>query len=166
MVGLTLGYAVSNDVQKQPNKIDFSLVKTLLEKYVPERAFFVYHYYKTQYSFEQNDNQEATKNLNILLASSPAKLSFEQACMAVMNFGASLIKAGQFQAILTQLDTVQIPEKEMQLNYLRDYVKAAFYINAKDFVNFKTVANAMLSNKNTPANLKAELQSVLEKIGN
>lgn len=165
LVALTLGYALSTVVQKHPDKLDFDLVKTLLEKYVPKRSFFVYHYYKTQYFFEQNNNSEALKAFNMLLANTPTKLSYEQMCMALINFGPTLMKAGQLQATFTKFDAIQIPAKEADLSYLKEYVKAIIYVNVNDLSNFKVVAKAMLLNANTPDKLKTDIKSYLQKIG-
>lgn len=165
LVALTLGYALSNVVQKQPDKLNFEPVKMLLEKYVPERSFFVLNYYQTQYYFEQNNQTEAIKYFKDLLANTPVKISYEQMCMVLMNFGPTLAKYGELEPIFTQFDAIKIPEKEANLSYLKDYVKAIIYVNLNDLVNFKIVANAMLLNASTPDKLKVDIKSYLQKIG-
>ena len=165
LVGLTLGYALSVVAQKQDEKINFEVVKALLEKYVPERAFFVLHYYQTQYSFEQNNLQEALKAFNSLLANTPTKLSFEQMCMAVINFGPQLMRAGELKAIFAKFDEVKIPENEAKMSYLRDYAKAIIYVNVNDLTNFRLMAKTLLQNPTTPDKLKEDVKAYLSKIG-
>ncbi|RZK92826.1 MAG: DUF255 domain-containing protein [Pedobacter sp.] len=66
LVSLAIQYALSEDVQVT-EEIDFDAVKKILDKYVPERSFFVYNYFRTQYFLENKEMESALASFNEIL---------------------------------------------------------------------------------------------------
>lgn len=164
IISLTLGYGLYQSGVKGEEEIDFNGIKTLLDKYVPKSAFFVYHYFRTQYLLQDKKTDEAVKEFNILLENTPAKVEFEQLCNAMMSFGPTLEQEGKLTASLTKFDAVQIPASQANLSYMKDFVKGIIYIKMKQYDKFKTIANSLITNPDTPENVKADLGTALEQI--
>ncbi|MEE1946369.1 DUF255 domain-containing protein [Pedobacter sp. KR3-3] len=165
IIGLTLGYAVSGAIQGDSEEPDFAAVKTILDKYIPEKSFFIYHFFQTQYFLNSKKTDEAIKEFNILLDNTPAKVDFEHLCNAMMTFGPVLAEEGKLAPLLTKFESIALPAKDAKKAYLKDYVKAILFIKAKDFEKFKTIANRMIANPDTPDAIKEDLKSALDQIG-
>lgn len=161
-VSLTLGYALSPAVQVDYDHIDFVVVKRLLDQYVPEKSFFVLHYFKAQYLLDNKKTTEAIAELDELIANSPAKVTFDQVCNAMMNMGPILLAQGKLEEPLKKFEAV--PISDQSLAYMKDFVKALIYIKAKDFERFKTIAKQMIASNTTPENVKKDLNEALEKM--
>lgn len=161
-VSLTLGYALSPAVQTDYDHIDFVVVKRLLDQYIPERSFFVLHYFKAQYLLDNKKTTEAIAELDELLTNSPEKVTFDQVCNAMMNIGPILLEQGKLDEQLKKFEAV--PVKDTSMAYMKDFVKALIYIKAKDFDKFKIVANQMIASNATPENVKKDLKEALEKV--
>jgi thiol-disulfide isomerase/thioredoxin len=164
MVSLTLGYSLSAHEQLDEETLDFEIVKTLLEKYVPEKAFFVYHYFKAQYALDNKETVEALSEIDAILANTPAKVTFDQVCNAMMNIGPVLVSAGKLDATLKKFEDIKLTEKDADKIYMKDFVKAIIYIKVKDFEKFKVVANTMIASTGTPEKVKEDLKAALERI--
>lgn len=164
IISLTLGYGLYQSGVKGEEEIDFNGIKSLLDKYVPSSSFFVYHYFRTQYLLQDKKIDEAVKEFNMLLDNTPAKVEFEQLCNAMMSFGPTLAQEGKLTETLAKFDAVQIPANEVKLSYMKDFVKGIIYIKMKEYDKFKTIANALIANPNTPENVKTDLGTALEQI--
>jgi thiol-disulfide isomerase/thioredoxin len=161
-VSLTLGYALSPAVQTDYDHIDFVVVKRMLDQYIPERSFFVLHYFKAQYLLDNKKTTEAIAELDELLTNSPEKVTFDQVCNAMMNMGPILLEQGKLDEQLKKFEAVHV--KDTSMVYMKDFVKALIYIKAKDFDKFKVIANQMIASNATPENVKKDLKEALEKI--
>lgn len=164
IISLTLGYALSAHEQLDDENLDFEIVKTLLEKYVPEKAFFVYNYFRTQYLLDNKETEEAISTFDAILMNTPAKVTFDQTCNAMMNVGPILLSEGKLDATLKKFEDIKLADKDVDKAYMKDFVKAIIYIKGKDFEKFKAVANTMISGADTPDKIKEDLKSVLERI--
>ncbi len=164
IISLTLGYGLYQSGIKGEEKINFDGIKALLDKFVPSNSFFVYHYFRTQYLLQDKNTDEAVKEFNILLDNTPSKIEFEQLCNAMMSFGSILDQEGKLTETLAKFDAVQIPASEAKLGYMKDFVKGIIYIKLKQYDKFKTIASALISNPNTPENVKSDLNIALESI--
>lgn len=164
LVSLTLGFGIYQSAIKDENSMDFESVKALLDKYVPQKSFFVYHYFRTQFFLEEKKTEEAIKEFDLIIDNTPAKIDFEQLCNAMMSLGPVLAGEGKLDAAITRFDAVQIPEKEAKLAYMKEFVKGIIYIKMKEYEKFKVIANALIANPNTPDSVKTDLKSALEKI--
>jgi thioredoxin-related protein len=161
MVGLALGYALSASVQTDEENIDFDALDKILAKYVPEKAFFVGHYFRAQYNVDNKKFDKAETELNILIDNTPEKVTFDQVCNALMNMGPELAKENKLEALLKKLDGVKLSAKDADKNYMKDFVKAIIYIKAKDMVKFKAKATEMIASKDVPEAVKADLKEAL-----
>ncbi|MFA6277386.1 MAG: DUF255 domain-containing protein [Pedobacter sp.] len=164
LISLTLGYSLSEHEQLDDESLDFEIIKTLLEKYVPEKAFFVYHYFKSQYALDNKETEEAISEFDALLMNTPTKVTFDQVCNAMMNIGPALLNEGKLEATLKKFEDIKLIEKDADKVYMKDFVKAIIYIKVKDFEKFKVVANTMIASTGTPEKVKEDLKSALERI--
>jgi len=164
LISLTLGYSLSEHEQLDDETLDFEIIKTLLEKYVPEKAFFVYHYFKSQYALDNKETDEAISEFDAILTNTPAKVTFDQVCNAMMNIGPALLSEGKLETTLKKFEDIKLTEKDADKAYMKDFVKAIIYIKVKDFEKFKSVANAMIASAGTPEKIKEDLKAALERI--
>lgn len=164
LVSLTLGFGIYQSALKDENSMDFESIKALLDKYIPQKSLFVYQYFRTQYFLEEKKIPEAIQEFDLIVDNTPAKIDFEQLCNAMMSFGPILAGEGKLDATIARFDAVKIPEKEAKLSYMKEFVKGIIYIKMKEYEKFKTVANALIANPDTPENVKTDLKSALEKI--
>ena len=164
LVSLAIQFALSEEVQVT-EEIDFEAVKKILDKYVPERSFFVYNYFKTQYFLENKEMEPALAAFNEIV-SNPAKVGYQQLCNAMMGFGPTLYEEGKLDSYLEKFEAVSVPAKEASLTYLKEFVKAIIYIKTKQTDKFKTAANAMLANATTPEDVKKDLKLALQNMEN
>lgn len=161
-ISLTLGYAFSPAVQTDYDNVDFVVVKRLLNQYVPEKSLFIFHYFKAQYLLNNKKTDEAVVEIDSLLANTPSKITFDQACNTMMNMGPILLAQGKLDASLKKFEA--IPLTDQTLVYMKDFVKALIYIKAKDFPKFKTVATQLIASATTPEKVKKDLKDALDKI--
>jgi len=164
LVSLAIQYALSEDVQVT-EEIDFDAVKKILDKYVPERSFFVYNYFRTQYFLENKEMESALASFNEIL-DNPAKVGYAQLCNAMMSFGPTLHAEGKLDTYLTKFKAIAVPAKDVEIAYLKDFVKAIIYIKTKQTDKFKEAANLMLANTTTPEDVKKDLRAALQNMGN
>lgn len=164
LVSLAIQYALSEDVQVT-EEIDFDAVKKILDKYVPERSFFVYNYFRTQYFLENKEMESALASFNEIL-DNPAKVGYAQLCNAMMSFGPTLHAEGKLDTYLTKFEAIPVPAKDAEIAYLKDFVKAIIYIKTKQTDKFKEAANLMLANTTTPEDVKKDLRAALQNMGN
>ncbi|RZJ20249.1 MAG: DUF255 domain-containing protein [Acinetobacter sp.] len=161
LVGLTIDYAISDKAQGDAEELDFNIVKTILDKYIPSKAFFVLHYFKAQYALDNGKMDDAVTSLNLLIASTPSKVSIDQISNAMMNMGPILLEKGKFEPTLKKFEAMQIDEKTA---YMKDFTKAIIYIKAKDLEKFKVIANKMILDTNTPESVKEDIKSALARM--
>lgn len=164
MVALTLGFGIYGSAQADENNLDFDSIKALLDKYVPERSFFVFQFFKTQYLLGEKKTDDAIKEFNVILDNTPSKIEFEQLCNAMMSFGPILAQEGKLAPAMTKFEAVEIPAKDAKLNYMKDFVKGIIHIKMKEYEQFKTIANKLIANADTPENVKEDLKAALAKI--
>ena len=164
LVSLAIQFALSEEVQVT-DEIDFEAVKGILDKYVPERSFFVYNYFKTQYFLENKEIEPALAAFNEIM-DNPAKVGYQHVCNAVMGFGPTLFEEGKLDTYLEKFNAIPVPAKEADLAYLKDFVKAIIYIKTKQTDKFKETANTMLASANTPEDIKKDLRQALQNMGN
>lgn len=164
LINLTLGYGLSDAVQVDQDNLDYDALKRILETYIPEQSFFVYNYFRAQYLMDNKDIDGALASLNTLLDNTPAKVTYDQICNAMISMGPTFEQAGKADEILKKFDAIKIPEKEANKAYMKDFVRAIIAIKNKDMEKFKTLANAMLSKPNVPENVKEDLKAALERI--
>jgi thioredoxin-related protein len=163
LVSLTIQFALSEEVQVT-EEIDFEAVKNILDKFVPERSFFVYNYFRTQYFLENKEIEPALSAFNTIL-DNPSKVGYSQLCNAMMNIGPILYEQGKLEPVLTKFNAIVVPAKEAGLAYLKDFVKAIIYIKTKQTAKFKEVANSMIANPKTPEDVKKDLSQALQNMG-
>ncbi|WP_233164556.1 thioredoxin family protein [Pedobacter sp. ASV28] len=163
LVSLTIQFALSEEVQVT-EEIDFEAVKNILDKFVPERSFFVYNYFRTQYFLENKEIEPALSAFNTIL-DNPSKVGYSQLCNAMMNIGPTLYEQGKLEPVLTKFNAIVVPAKEAGLAYLKDFVKAIIYIKTKQTAKFKEVANSMIANPKTPEDVKKDLSQALQNMG-
>ncbi|MNK19606.1 thiol:disulfide interchange protein precursor [compost metagenome] len=164
LVSLAIQFALSEEVQVT-EEMDFEAIKKILDKYVPERSFFVYNYFKTQYFLENKEVDEALTSFNEIL-DHPEKSDYQQLCNAMMGFGPILFEEGKLDTYLAKFNAIPVPAKEANVAYLKDFVKAIIYIKTKQTDKFKEIANAMLANATTPEDIKKDLKLALQNMGN
>jgi len=164
IVGLTLGYAVSGAIQGDSEEPDYAAVKSILDKYIPEKSFFVYHFFRTQFFLNTKQTDEAVKEFDIILANTPSKVDFEHLCNAMMSFGPILAEEGKLAPVLTKFENIVVPAKDAKKAYLKNYVKAILLIKGKEFDKFKTLAATMIASADTPDAVKEDLKSALAQI--
>jgi thiol-disulfide isomerase/thioredoxin len=163
LVSLAIQFALSEEVQVT-DEIDFEAVKKILDKYVPERSFFVYNYFRTQYFLENKETEQALAAFNEIL-NHPAKVSYEQLCNAMMNIGPLLHEQGKLDTYLEKFSNVAVPQQEADKAYLKDFVKAVIYIKTKQTDKFKETASAIVANASTPEDVKKDLKQALQNMG-
>lgn len=164
IVGLTLGYAVSGAIQGDSDEPDYAAVKSILDKYIPEKSFFVYHFFRTQFFLNTKQTDEAVKEFDIILANTPSKVDFEHLCNAMMSFGPILAEEGKLAPVLTKFENIVVPAKDAKKAYLKNYVKAILLIKGKEFEKFKTLAATMIASADTPEAVKEDLKGALAQI--
>jgi len=164
LVSLAVQFALSEEVQVT-DELDFTAIKGILDKYIPERSFFVYNYFKTQYFLENKEMESALAAFSEIL-NNPAKVDYQQVCNAMMSFGPVLYEEGKLDTYLEKFNTISVPAKEADLTYLKDFVKAIIYIKTKQTDKFKETANTMLASANTPEDVKKDLKQALQHMGN
>jgi len=164
LVSLAIQFALSDEVQVT-DEIDFDAVKKILDKYVPERSFFVYNYFRTQYFLENKEMESALSAFNEIL-DNPTKVGYSQLCNAMMSFGPILHEEGKLDTYLTKFNAIAVPAKDAEIAYLKDFVKAIIYIKTKQTDKFKEAANAMLASTTTPEDVKKDLKQALQNMGN
>lgn len=164
LVSLAIQFALSEEVQVT-DEMDFDAVKKILDKYVPERSFFVYNYFKTQYFLENKETDQALTSFNEILEN-PDKAGYQQVCNAMMGFGPILFEEGKLDTYLDKFNAIPVPAKDKEVSYLKDFVKAIIYIKTKQTAKFKETATAMLANATTPEEVKKDLRLALQNMGN
>lgn len=164
LVSLAIQFALSEEVQVT-DEIDFEAIKGILDKYVPERSFFVFNYFKTQYFLENKEMEPAMAAFNTILDNAE-KVGYSQLCNAMMSFGPILHAEGKLDAYLEKFNGISIPAKDQDVSYLKDFVKAIIYIKTKQTVKFKETANSMLTSTNTPEEIKKDLRQALQNMAN
>ncbi|MFN0254985.1 thioredoxin family protein [Pedobacter ureilyticus] len=163
LVSLAIQFALSEEVQVT-EEMDFDAVKKILDKYVPERSFFVYNYFKTQYFLENKETDQALIAFNEILEN-PDKAGYQQVCNAMMGFGPILFEEGKLDTYLDKFNAIAVPAKDKEVAYLKDFVKAIIYIKTKQTAKFKETATAMLANATTPEEVKKDLKLALQNMG-
>jgi len=161
LVGLTMDYAISDNAQGDAEELDFDIVKTILDKYIPSKAFFVLNYFKAQYDLDNGKIDESITSLDLLIANTPSKVTLDQICNAMMNMGPILLEKAKLDPVLKKFEAIQFDTKTA---YMKDFVKAIIYIKAKDLDKFKVIANKMILDVNTPENVKEDIKSALARI--
>ena len=164
LVGFAIQYAISDEVQKDPDHLDFPAIQAILDKYIPTKAFFVFNYFKAQNAIGEKKLDEATQSLELLIANTPGKVNFDQICNAMMGMGPDLAKEGKLEPILKKFDAIVVPAKDADRTYMKEFVKAVIYIKSKEFDKFKTIANAMIASTTTPQNVKDDLKAALARM--
>ncbi|WP_113638593.1 thioredoxin family protein [Nubsella zeaxanthinifaciens] len=163
LVSLTIQFALSEEVQVT-QEMDFDAIKTVLDKYIPQRSFFVFNYFKTQYYLENKEMEPALAAFDEIL-NNPTKVGYQQVCNAMMGFGPTLFEAGKLDAYLEKFNAIPVPAKDGNLAYLKDFVKAIIFIKTKQTDKFKEMANAMLASTTTPEDVKKDLRQALQNMG-
>ncbi|WP_316785917.1 thioredoxin family protein [Pedobacter frigiditerrae] len=161
IIGLTIDYAISDKTQGDAEKLDFDKVKTILDKYIPLKAFFVLHYFKAQYGLDNDKIDDAIISLGLLIENTPSKVTIDQICNAMMNMGPILLEKAKLDPILKKFEAIQF---ETKVAYMKDFVKAIIYIKAKELDKFKAIANKMILDVNTPENVKEDIKSALARM--
>lgn len=164
VVSLTLGYALSDVAQSNAEEMNLEVLKTLTEKYIPEKAFFVYNYFKTQFAINEEKIDEAIISLDIVLSNTPEKVTFDQACNAMMNIGPILLEKGKLDASLKKFEAIKLTGESVKNAYMKNYVKAIIYLKNKNFDKFKEIANLLVANADTPESVKEDVKLALERI--
>ncbi|TKC03174.1 thioredoxin family protein [Pedobacter cryotolerans] len=166
LVNLTMAYALSEEVQDpEADQIDYDKMNVVLKEFIPEKAFFITHYFKAQFALDNTKTEEALAEFNVLIESTPTKISFDQLCNAFMNMGPKFAEQGKLEPLLVKLDAVKLTAEDESKAFMKDFVKAIIYIKIKDFDKFKTKANQMIADKNVPDNVKSDLKMALERVG-
>jgi len=163
LVSLAIQFALSEEVQVT-EEMDFDAVKKILDKYVPERSFFVYNYFKTQYFLENKETDQAMTSFNEIL-DHPDKAGYQQIANAMMGFGPVLFEEGKLDPYLTKFNAIPVPAKDKEVAYLKDFVNAIIFIKTKQTAKFKETANAMLASSTTPEDVKKDLRLALQNMG-
>ncbi|MGE6221454.1 thioredoxin family protein [Nubsella zeaxanthinifaciens] len=163
LVSLTIQFALSEEVQVT-QEMDFDAIKTVLDKYIPQRSFFVFNYFKTQYYLENKEMEPALAAFDEIL-NNPTKVGYQQVCNAMMGFGPTLFEAGKLDAYLEKFNAIPVPAKDANVAYLKDFVKAIIFIKTKQTDKFKEMANAMLASTTTPEDVKKDLRQALQNMG-
>lgn len=163
LVSLAIQFALSEEVQVT-EEMDFEAIKKILDKYVPDRSFFVFNYFKTQYFLENKETDEALTSFNEIL-DHPDKVGYQNVCNAMMGFGPILFEEGKLDTYLEKFNAIPVPEKDKEVAYLKDFVKAIIYIKTKQTAKFKETANVMLANETTPEDVKKDLRIALQNMG-
>jgi thioredoxin-related protein/response regulator of citrate/malate metabolism len=164
IIGLTMAYGLSAEIQTDQENLDFDALDKILEKYVPEKAFFVGHYFRAQYQMDNKEFDKAETELNKLLDNTPEKVTFDQVCNALMNMGPELAKQNKLEPLLKKLEAIKLSAKDADKTYMKDFVKVIIYIKAKELDKFKALANTMILDANTPQNVKEDLKNALTKM--
>lgn len=162
LINLALHYGLSAEVQVT-DEVNFEAIKAVLDKYVPEQAFFAYHYFKSQYFLENKEKAEALQAFNTILEH-PSKSSFSQVCNAVLNMGPTLYEEGKLEEVFTKFDAIPVPPEEAEQAYLKSFVKAIIYIRTKQIDKFKDTAEIIIANPSAPDEVKKDLQLALKNI--
>lgn len=163
LVSLAIQFALSEEVQVT-EEMDFDAIKKILDKYVPERSFFVYNYFKTQYFLENKETDQALNAFNEILNNAD-KVGYQQICNAMMAFGPILFEEGKLDTYLDKFNAIAVPAKDKEVAYLKDFVKAIIYIKTKQTDKFKGIANTMLTDASTPEDIKKDLRAALQNMG-
>ena len=164
LISLTMQFALSEQVQTT-DEINFDAVMRVLDRFVSERSFFVFHYFKTQYFLENKETEEALKSFDEIV-NNPQKVAYTELCKAMMGFGPTLYEEGKLDEYLVKFDSIEVQAKDSKLLYLKDFVKAIIYINTKQIAKFEETANLMLASANTPAEVKRDLKLALQNMKN
>ena len=164
IVSLTLGYSLSEEAQQGAEDLDLTVVKTITEKYIPEKAFFVYHYFKAQFSIDGKKVDEGVSALEEIFKNTPEKVSYDQACNAMMNMGPALAEAGKLDQAFKTFDTIKLKGEDTKKAYMNNFVKAIIYIKTKNFDKFREMANLLTASPDTPESVKEDLKGALERL--
>jgi thiol-disulfide isomerase/thioredoxin len=162
LISLTLGYALSEKVQADQSQIDFEVLKKLLDKYIPAKSFFVYHYFKMQYAIDNKEAKDIYSEYNLLIAEVPGKVTFDQICNVLMAVSPKLAEEGKFEEAIQKFDALKVDHPRKV--YMTDFIKAILYIKTKEFDKFKAIANSMIAKPTTPDNVKEDLKTALAQI--
>jgi len=164
LVSLSLDYSLSDAVQPNIEDIDFDAIKTVLDKYIPTKSFFLLNYFKAQHLLDSEKVDEAIAAFDLVIANTPAIVTFDQICNAMMNMGPILLKEGKLEPTMKKFDAIVISAKDADRAYMKDFVKAIIYIKAKEMDKFKAIANSMLANNSVPQDVKDDLKAALAKM--
>lgn len=162
MVSFVLQYVLSEKIQVA-EEVDFSVVQSLLEKYVPEEAFMALNFYKAQFEVGNEDFTGAASTLNLMI-NSPDKVQFQQLCNAMIMFAPALYQKVNLDELLTKFNALKLAEADKDLDYMKDFVKSIIYYKTSQLDKFKAIAPTILANKNTPEEVKDNLKTALEKL--
>ncbi len=162
LVSLVVQFALSDEVQVS-EEIDFEGMKKVLNTYVPEQAFFIFNYFKTQYYFENKETNLALASFDEII-NNPTKVAYSQIGNSLINIGHLLYAEGKLDAYLEKFEALKVPEKEANFAYLNTFVKAIVYIRTKQTDKFKAVADIILADNVTPENVKKDLKLALQNI--
>jgi thioredoxin-related protein len=164
LVSLTLGYALSPEMQANQDQPDFAAMESVLMKFIPEKTYFVLHYFQAQFALDNKKYDDAVKELLILVENTPAKVSYDQVCNAIMGMGPELSKQGKAAEVLKKFDAIVIPAKDADKAYMKDFVRVIIAIKNGDMESFKTLAKEMLAKPSVPASVKEDLKSAMERM--
>lgn len=163
-VKLTMMYAIKAYTDEDRDVFDFDGVKRVLDQYLPEKSFYLFNYFKAQFSAEKGEYNDAITSFNEIVNAPNSKVNFNQLCNLYMNFGETLQKSGQLDMAFAKLDKYTLSPNETSLAFLKDYVKVVIYFKLKDEDKAKLITNKMLESETTPLEIKEELKQVLEQI--
>ncbi|RZL50611.1 MAG: DUF255 domain-containing protein [Pedobacter sp.] len=164
LVALTIGYALSENVQADQEKMDFDEMSKIFEKFIPEKSFFVLNYLKVQFAVNQEKIDDAITGLDLVLSNIPAKVTFDQACNLMINLGPVLLEKGKLDASLKKFEDIKLTGENAKLGYMKTYIKAVIYLRNKDFDKFKVFSNELIANPQTPDSVKEDIKSALQRI--
>lgn len=165
LVNLTITYALSDEVQDpEAQEIDYDKMNVVLKEFIPEKAFFITQYFKAQSALDNAKTDEALAEFNLMIDNTPAQVSFDQLCNAIMNMGPRFAEHGKIDPLFVKLDAVKLAAEEESKAFMKDYVKAVIYLTVKDFDKFRTLAKQIIADKNIPEDMKVPIKMALEKV--
>lgn len=164
LVGFTIEYSISDEVQVDPNVLDYDGMKAAFDKYIPKQAFFVFNYFRSQQALEEKKIDEAITYLELLIANTPSKVNYDQLCNAMMGIGEQLSKEGKLEGVLTKFEAIVLGPDLADRVYMKEFVKAVIYLESKELDKFKAIADQLISSSTTPSSVKEDLKGALAEI--
>ncbi len=162
LISYTLGFAIQANIDEE-EQIDMEGVKLVVEKYLKEDAFFVFHYFITQYEARGGSPDKAISHFYEILDAPEDKVKFVMLVNAFINFSEILINQEKLDEALQKLDAKELTGANLPLAYLKDLVKAYAFLKSEQLDRFIAVADKMLASDQTPAHLKKELGTLKQK---
>lgn len=159
IVSIAVQHALSKDVQKQSD-IDFVAFNNTLERYIPKRAYFVYHYFRAQYFLENNNAVLAKAEFDFII-DYPTRSGYTFVANTIMSLAPVLFEESDLEHILTKFEAIPLPANEGKA-YLKAFVPTVVYLKSKQTDKFITLANQMLNDEATPEGVKADLRLALK----